>query len=320
MNKAVLLLSFLLIMPVVLRAQFDGQVSQYMLNQAGFNPAAAGEAGMLDITGQHRLQWIGMPNGGTTTWFMANMPLKAADIKHYAGIRFGNDRVGLFTTQGVHFQYAYKLRIGKGALKLGLQPGFMSVGFSGDSVRMPKNPSSEYHEGGSDPAIPTTALQGFGLDIGAGAWYTLGRAYAGISVSHLNAPVISWSDEHDFTPASTTYITGGYERILRNPRYVIKPSFLVQTDWRSWMAELSLLGFIDKQYWGGVSYRYGSAVVVMAGLTIANGLSLGYSFDIPASSIIRATWGSHEVLLSYQLNVNAGGGGRRKNYKSIRIL
>ena len=320
MKRVVLLILIQISIHVTLFAQLDGQVSQYMLNPSGFNPAAIGMAGMLDITGQHRLQWIGMPNGGSTTWFTLHTPLKLGGDKHRIGLRFGNDRVGQFTNQGVHFQYAYRLKIGKGNLQLGLQPGFMSVGFSGDSVRMPDNPSSEYHEGASDPALPNTALQGFGLDLSAGAWYTLGNAYAGISYSHLNSPVITWSDVHDFSPASTLYITGGFERSLQDSRYVIKPSLLVQTDFVTWMGELSLLGYYDQQYWGGLSYRIGSAVVVMAGLTIANGLALGYSFDIPASEMIRAGWGSHEITVSYQLNINTGGGGHRKKYKSIRIL
>jgi len=100
----------------------------------------------------------------------------------------------------------------------------------------------------------------------------------------------------------------------------LKPSVLVQTDLSAWLAELSLLGYYKRQYWGGISYRVGNAVVLMAGITVANGLAIGYSFDIPASPIIRGTWGSHEVILSYQLDVNTGGGGRRKNYKNVRIL
>ncbi|MDX9748789.1 MAG: type IX secretion system membrane protein PorP/SprF [Paludibacter sp.] len=320
MKRNLIFISILLFTRLTLVAQFDGQVSQYMLNAPGFNPAAIGREGMLDVTGQHRLQWIGMPNGGTTTWFNLHTPLKIGDDKHRVGIRFGNDRVGLFTNQGFHLQYAYRLKVGKGNLQLGIQPGFLSVGFSGDSVRMPSNPTSEYHDTGADPAIPTSALQGLGFDLGAGAWYTQGNLYAGISLSHFNAPVITWSDTQDFTPASTLYFTGGYEKALRNPLYVLKPSVLVQTDFTTLMAELSLLGYYKRQYWGGISYRIGNAVVVMAGLTVANGLAIGYSFDIPASPIIRATWGSHEVMLSYQLDVNTGGGGRRKNYKNVRIL
>ncbi|HQB28862.1 MAG TPA: type IX secretion system membrane protein PorP/SprF, partial [Paludibacter sp.] len=57
-----------------LHAQFDAQLSQYMLHPTGFNPAAVGESGMLDVSGQHRLHWVGMPNGGSTTVFNINTP------------------------------------------------------------------------------------------------------------------------------------------------------------------------------------------------------------------------------------------------------
>ena len=73
-----------------LQAQFDAQSSQYMLNAPGFNPAAAGESGMMDITGQHRLQWVGMPNGGSTTIFNINAPVNF-DAAVLEGQRNGGD-------------------------------------------------------------------------------------------------------------------------------------------------------------------------------------------------------------------------------------
>lgn len=85
-------------------------------------------------------------------------------------------------------------------------------------------------------------------------------------------------------------------------------------------AELSVLMHVNNQYWGGLSYRYGDAVAIMAGMEITNGLSIGYSYDIPASAMITASWGSHEVFLSYEMEIGTGGDSRRNSYKSIRIL
>lgn len=303
-----------------LQAQFDAQFSQYMLHAAGFNPAATGRSGMLDVTGQHRIHWVGMPKGGSSTLFNINAPIKFAGREHGLGINFLNDEVGLFINQAVHAQYAFSLKVGKGKLRLGTQAGFLSIGFRGDSVRGPQNPIGEYHDISSDPAIPTSLTEGFGFDMGIGAWYTVGNAYAGISYSHLNQPVIEWTDTHDFRPAGTLYTTAGFSRTLQDPKYVLEPSVLFKTDFIAWQADLSMLIQYDRQFWGGMTYRWGDAVVLLAGLHIANGLSLGYSFDIPASQMIRASWGSHEVLLSYEFEVNLGGSERRKNYKSVRIL
>jgi type IX secretion system PorP/SprF family membrane protein len=303
-----------------LHAQFDAQLSQYMLNPGGFNPAAVGESGMLDVSGQHRLQWIGMPNGGSTTIFNINSPLNIGGRQHGIGINFMNDQVGQFVNQGVHLQYAFKLKVGEGSLNIGPQVGFLSIGFRGDSARGPQVPIGEYHDIPADPAIPTTLSEGFGLDMGIGAWYTLRDFYAGVSYSHLNQPVIEWTDQHEFRPASTLYVTGGYSKTMNDPKYVFKPSVLFKTDFAAFQVDLSALVYINNQYWGGLSYRYGDAAVFLAGINIGNGLSIGYSFDLPVSQMIRATWSSHEVMLSYEIDIKTGDSSRRKKYKSIRIL
>jgi type IX secretion system PorP/SprF family membrane protein len=303
-----------------LHAQFDAQSSQYMHNAPGFNPAAVGETGMLDVTGQHRLHWIGMPNGGSTTVFNINSPLNILGRKHGIGINFINDQVGLFVNQQVHLQYAFKFRVGKGTLNIGPQIGFLSIGFRGDSVRGPLVPTGEYHDIQNDPAIPASLVEGFALDMSLGGWYTQQDFYAGISYSHFNQPVIEWTDQHEYRPTSTFYITGGYSKTLSNPRYVFKPSMLLKTDFTTYKLDLSALMYINNQYWGGLTYLHGDAAVILAGINIGNGLSIGYSFDIPVSQMIRATWSSHEVMLSYEIDIKTGDTSRRKKYKSIRIL
>lgn len=314
--------SFLLVFTFLsyLHAQFDAQLSQYMLHATGFNPAAVGETGMLDVTGQHRLHWIGMPNGGSTTVFNINAPIRIAGKQHGLGLNFTNDKVGLFINQGVHLQYAYQFKIGKGALNIGPQLGFLSVGFRGDSVRGPQVTFGDYHDISSDPAIPTSLSEGFGFDMGIGAWFTHKDFYAGLSYSHMNQPVIEWSDLHEYRPASTLYLTSGYAWSLTNPRYVMKPSALFKSDFTAFQLDLSMLMYVDSKYWGGLSYRYADALIFLAGINIGNGLSIGYSFDLPVSQMITASWGSHEFLLSYEIDIKTGDSSRRKKYKSIRIL
>ena len=301
-------------------SQFDAQFSQYMHHTPGFNPAGVGESGMLDVTGQHRLHWVGMPNGGNTTLFSIHTPIKFAGINQGIGINFQNDRIGLFVNQAVHLQYALNFKVGNGNLRTGVQLGFLSIGFRGDSIRGPEVAIGDYHDISGDPAIPTTLSEGFGFDMGVGAMYTYKKMYAGISYSHLNQPVIEWSDEHFYRPAGTIYLTGGYAHSLKNKKYVVRPSFLLKSDMVLFQAELSVLMHVNNQYWGGLSYRYGDAVSIMAGMEITNGLSIGYSYDIPASAMITASWGSHEVFLSYEMKIGTGGDSRRNSYKSIRIL
>ena len=56
-----------------------------------------------------------------------------------------NDRYGLFTTQSLYAQYAYRQKLGKGYLSVGVDLGFVNVGFKGDSVNLSKM-GDDYHE------------------------------------------------------------------------------------------------------------------------------------------------------------------------------
>lgn len=298
--------------------QFDAQTSQYMLHPAGFNPAAVGEESMFNVSGQHRLNWIGMPNGGSTTIFNLNSPLKFAGSRQGIGIGFINDKVGQFTNQGAHLQIAIKKKLGKGTLSIGTNIGFTSIGFNGDSVAAHPITIGDYHDLTADPEIPSSAVAGMSFDFGAGLWYSTKKIYAGISATHINQPVISWGEKTEFSPANTVYLTTGYQGKTENPAWTYRPSVMIKSDLISWQAEVSMLGFYKDLYWGGLSYRYGDAAVILAGMNIAGGLSIGYSYDIPTTLMITASSGSHEVFLNYSFEIAT----KKDNlkFKSIRIL
>jgi type IX secretion system PorP/SprF family membrane protein len=114
------------------------------------------------------------------------------------------------------------------------------------------------------------------------------------------------------------YLTGGYNYALPDTKYVLKPSGLFKTDFTTFQIDLSGRMDYDNKYWGGLSYRYQEAVVFLAGINIAGGLSIGYSYDLPTSKLITATWGTHEIVMLYSFEYVFEK--RNKKYKSIRIL
>jgi len=311
-------LSFLLLLFSIGSAfsQFDAQFSQYMFHNSAFNPAAVGEGEMIQITGQHRIQWVGMPNGGQTTEFSINSPLKLNKINQAIGLKFLNDKVGLFTNQSVHFQYAYKKKIGEGNLSIGADLGFESIGFHGDSVHA--IPIGDYHNIISDTEIPKTAVVGMSFDMSLGAFYSTPKYYAGISYLHLNNPVINWGDLNKFKQYGSLFITGSYNWVLSDSKYVIKPSTLLKTDFSSLQLDLTARMEYDSKYWGGLSYRLQDAVVFLLGINVGSGLSIGYSYDLPTTQLISVSSGSHEIMMMYSFAYVFGK--RNSKYKSIRIL
>ena len=99
MKRYVVLLCALVGFAVALKAQFDPQIGQYMYLPVAYNPAAAGEGDLMKVAGMHRMQYANITNAPMTTYFCFSSPFVIGKTKHGAGVRFMNDRYGLFTNQ-----------------------------------------------------------------------------------------------------------------------------------------------------------------------------------------------------------------------------
>ncbi len=298
-------------------SQFDAQLSQYMFHGNAFNPAAVGESNLIEVIGQHRLNMISMPGGGSTTVFSINTPIKIGKNKSGLGISITDDKVGWFNNQSAHFQYAYKTKLGDGRLSIGTELGFVSLGFSGDSVAQ-HNITSEYYSMTGDDAIPQTSVIGMGFDIGIGLWYSADKWYAGFSYLHANQPTVKWGLNSEFQQLSSLYLTSGYNYSFDNKKYSLKPSILVKSDFNRWQFDLSSRIEYDNKLWGGITIRPFNTVVLFTGLNINGGLSLGYSVDVATSRLITTNFGSHELVLSYSFEYVFSK--QNSKYKSIRYL
>lgn len=299
-------------------SQFEAQISQYMFNMPAFNPAAVGENGMINVSGQHRIQWVGMPGAPQTTYFTLNAPFKTGEKSTQGvGIKFLNDKIGAFTNQSAHFQYAFKRKIGKGTASLGVDLGFVSVGFVYDSIRN-ATVNSEFHDFLGDAAIPTADDSDLSFDLTVGAFYSAPKYYLGVSYVHLNAPQIALNEEKtQFKVRSVLYFTGGYDYAFRDPKWKIRTSTLAKSDFYTWQAELSSRLEYDSRFWGGLAYRFQDAAVVFAGINIMSDVQIGYAYDLPISKMLGPSSGSHEIFLSYSFLFDTG---NKNSYKSIRIL
>src|ERR1035437_7890939 len=242
MKKVVLSVLLLLVSIGSAFSQFDVQLSQYMFHISSFNPAAVGEGDMIHIMGQDRMQWLGFPNAGRTFIVSMNSPMKIGNTTNGIGVTFMNDQVGQFITKSAHLQYAYKLKLGSGVLSMGADLGFVSIGFNnGDSIQDPSHiiPIGDYHKIADDPLIPKSSVTGFGLDINVGALYSTPTYFAGLSYSHLNNPTVTWGDKMQFREPGTVYLTGGYNLLMADTRYVFKPSTLLKTHFSTWQLDLT---------------------------------------------------------------------------------
>ena len=303
-------------------AQFDAQTSQYMLAPGTFNPAVAGEGNDLLLTLQNRQQWVGIDGAPSTLLVNVTMPFVLGNRKHGFGLIIEKESIGLFSTQTLQLQYAWKKQLKSGVLSIGIQGGILQEGFDASGIYIP---TSDYHIT-TDASIPTGTLQGIIPDLSAGAWYQNERLYAGFSVSHLLETAVNLKTGPDDTSADppqmvasrTYYLTNGYNIVLPNPLYTVQPSFLIKTDLTAWQLDLSGKVFYKDKFWGGLGWRFQDAVIVMAGIKLPQGLSIGYSYDIATSAVANFSGGSHELFMSYTRKIGTATVSKRQ--KSVRIL
>ena len=307
---------------VTASAQFDPQMGQYMYMSTAFNPAAAGEGNLMKVAGVHRMQYVDISNSPMSTWFTFASPFVIKKTYHGAGVRFLNDRAGLFTTQSLHAQYAYRQKLGNGYLSAGIDLGFVNVGFKGDSVNLSRM-EDDYHEA-NDPALPTGSKSGMKFDMGVGLYYCTPTWWAGVSYSHLTFPTIDLSDgtegaQKEMKLVGTMYITGGYHFRLKNYRdWVLTPSAMVMTDFVSWDINLTLMCDYKDRYRWGLGYRIDGSVNILLGIDIISGLQLGYSCELPTNKLLLESYGSHELYLAYCFDILRPK--RTNKYKSVRFL
>lgn len=326
MKRYIVLVCGLLCCAVAARAQFDPQIGQYMFTQAAYNPAVAGEGDLMRVFGSHRMQFTGITDAPMTTYVSFTSPFVIGKTRHGAGIRFMNDRFGLFSNQSLHVQYAYRQRLGKGYLCVGVDLGFMNLGFDVDSVNLSNIAGVEdnaYHQA-VDDAIPISTgsnekgVSGMGFDMGVGIYYSAPTWWAGVSYGHVTQPTLEWSDKTSIHVRGTFYAAGGYNWRLKNKMWTLMPSAMLQTDFASWDLNLTFLAQVKDRYRFGMGYRIAGSVNLILGVDIINGLQLGYTYELPANGLIKESYGSHELYLAYGFNILKPK--RTNKYKSVRYL
>jgi len=339
MKKALFLIPIIVLIDFqLLKAQFDAQLSNYWATINYFNPAYAGQTGTLDATLVSRIQWLGIEGAPRSTIMTAQMPYSFLGKIHGVGASMYNDRSGLFSVSVYSGQYAWKKKLFKGELSIGIQGGYISQSFDGTKVEIPDD---DYHEQ-MDEAIPTSLVSGSTIDGALGIFFSKEKWFAGLSVTHLLSPTLILNDNYSFEIPRQYYFVAGYNIQLSNPLLELRPTLLVKTMemsslyldadsliekvetntmkamLRNSQLDVSVRMIYNKQLWGGLAWRNGDAITLMFGGKFKM-IEAGYAYDFPISRIIKESTGSHEIFIRYSMDLDLNKKVKNK-YKSVRIL
>lgn len=311
------ILSGLLVMILSLQA-FSQQVplySQYMLNGFLLNPAIAGAEGYTAVNLTAREQWIGFKDApGTYALSFQTRMLKNSYISKSSSVKkrqryssrsgkvglggyIFNDRNGAVERTGIKIAYAYHMFFSRSQLSFGLAASAYQFRLNDEKIIL-ENPDDDFWNN----AHGTTFIP----DAGVGIYYNARSWYVGLSADQLFESVIKLGNTgyDQYKMERNYYLLAGYDFEL-NDRVILTPSTLVKFS-ESGAFQLDISGklYYDQTYWGGLTYRTGNALIIMAGLSIDR-LIFGYAFDVSMSSIMKHSFGTHEFVFAARFGDSA---------------
>jgi len=296
-------------------AQQDPQFSFNKVTQLTVNPGFAGNDGAINGVILNRYQWVGITGAPKTLVFSVGSTSKLFGLNSGVGFNIISDEIGFFKNISIGIDYAYRMKTSLGDLGVGTSLGFFNMSIKPEWYI----PESDYHQSLSDETgiIPTTEASKLAFDMGIGAFLRSENYFVGVSATHINQASIVLSDEARTFLARHYYLSAGYNINLTNPLFELQPSVYLKTDMAAYQMDFLIDLVYKKRLSAGLNYRINDAIGVLLGFELNNGLKIGYAYDIITSALFGYTGGSHELYLSYSLDL---GKNRNKKYKSVRYL
>ncbi len=259
------------------------------------------------------MQMMGYEHAPATMILTADLPLWMIGPAHGAGAGFINDKIGLFEHKKFYFQYAFHQKMWGGRFSAGVRAALLAEGFDGSGLDL---------EEASDPAFPTSEVNGTAFDLDAGLRYDGKRWYAGFSALHTLSPLVTLGDTkaNEYEIPTTFYLTGGYNIQLKNPLLKMQTSAIFRSDLNAWRGDLTARLLYDGpkgKLYVGAGYSPTISASVFLGGTF-QGIRLGYCYELFTSGV-GALQGTHEISLGYTTDLDLFKKGRNR-HQSVRIL
>ena len=305
-------------------AQSDAALSHFWVGKGYYNPAAAGELNAIHMTLGSRMQWVDFKHAPMNFYLTVDAPYKLLRQRLGAGVRAEYERIGLYSNTRIGAQIAYKRKLTKNlTISVGIQPGVFSQTFRGKEaieVTMAESAGPQ----GNDEAIPKQDVSGTKFDANAGIYISHPRYWAGFAVTHLTNPSIELKVSRDAIDFYEFKVSRGYNFMaggnipINNSLFEIQPSGMFMMAQKAWTAQVATMLRYNRMLNIGVGYRYKDAVTAFIGVNLKDAY-IGYAYDYPISAISKATFGSHEVFITYNVKLEEKVKNKNKQ-KGVRLM
>ncbi|MDO6801059.1 type IX secretion system membrane protein PorP/SprF [Wenyingzhuangia sp. 1_MG-2023] len=281
---------FLLLVSLISKicfAQQETQYTQYTYNLSSINPGALGLHNEVKIFGSVRSQWTGVEGAPQTQYLSIETPLNYKNLS--LGLSLINDKIGPLTATEFIANVAYQVPIDRfKKISFGVRIGARA--FNVDW-------SKGTHQ--NDDPLFSQNIQEYLMSFGAGIYYEGEKLFGGISSNNLLPNQITSANDAYEIPHYNILL--GYKLALKED-LIVKPTLFTKiVDGGAINIETSTMVEYQEKLFGGLSYRYKSAIALTAGMQITHSIKVGYSYDISISETSSLNSSAHEILLIYTL-------------------
>ncbi|MCX6327330.1 MAG: type IX secretion system membrane protein PorP/SprF [Bacteroidia bacterium] len=302
-------------------AQQVPMYSQYIMNGFLINPSFAGRDGYTTVNLTVREQWVGMAGAPGTyaaslqtrilknSYISKSTSVRKKLIKPTKGGKVGlggyvfNDNNGIMRRTGIQAAYAYHISMGQ----TGGYPNNLSFGLALTAYQFAINTTGLIFDP-DDDLLNSYDRSIFIPDFNFGASFTTSKYYVGFSMTNLLRGSLLFADTSSTnrTELGNYFLTGGMKFPFTQD-WVLEPSVFIKSSdmiFKSLQVDLTTRVYYKVDYWAGLSWRTGDAIILMMGLKYDR-FYFAYAVDFTLTDIRKQSFGSHELTLAVKFGESA---------------
>lgn len=275
-------------------AQADPSYRNNQFNILMLNPAQSGANSYNDVSVLASKSLVGFTGAPRT--LTASGSFRILDNVGL-GLTAVNDQIGPMITTGGAINLAYHLKLDKQwRLAVGIKASVSNL-----TVDLPSLITTQ-----DDPSMKTVLSSGIQAGTGWGALLYSKSSYFGIAQPNILKRGFQNVNMADYVNAQgIVAYTGTTLRV--NNDYTFRPSMVVRyVETYPLYTNINAMFTYRSKFDIGVNYELGSNIGLTTGLEVDKKLYIGYSYNIPTTSMNRISMQAHEIVLRLKLNNQYG--------------